>query len=108
MKLYTAGKKQQFFLIIQINNQYIHVIIDLGAMGNFINKQQTNSYGFLFRKKTKPYTLYTLDRSTINSNKEQMTFETKILTIKILKKHIEDIQFDITIIRTHIVILGAL
>jgi len=55
-----------------------------------------------------PYALYTLDRGTIKSNEGQMTFETKVLTMKMLKGHTENIQFDITTIKTHVIIFGTL
>jgi len=107
MELCIIRKGQQLFLIAQINNQYIYIIIDSGATSNFINKQQANSYDFSFRKKMKPYVLYILDGGAIRSNEGQVTFETKVLTMKMLKGHIEDIQFNITIIGTHTIVLGA-
>jgi len=83
------------------------MMIDSGATSNFINKQQANGYGFLLRKKMELYALYILDRSAIKSNKRRVTFETKILIIKMLKKHIENIQFNIITIGIHIVVFGA-
>jgi len=56
----------------------------------------------------KLYALYALNEGIIKSNKGQMIFKTKILIMKILKKHTKDIQFDITTIGTHTIILNAL
>jgi len=83
-------------------------MIDSDVTGNFINKQQANSYGFPLRKKIELYALYALDGGTIGSNEKQVIFKIKILIIKILKGYTEDIQFNIIIIGTHSVVLSAL
>jgi hypothetical protein len=91
MELCVAGKEHQLFLIAQINGQRVHVMIDSGATGNFIDKQQATEFGFPLEKKQELYTLYALNRGTLGLDKGQVTFKTKVLTMKMLRGHIEDI-----------------
>jgi RNase H-like domain found in reverse transcriptase/Reverse transcriptase (RNA-dependent DNA polymerase)/Integrase zinc binding domain/Chromo (CHRromatin Organisation MOdifier) domain/gag-polyprotein putative aspartyl protease len=106
MELCVAGKGQQLFLVAQIEGQRMRVMIDSGATGNFMDKDKAAQCGIQLKRKKDPYDLYTLDGSTLGSDGGQVTLETKVLTMKILKGHTEDIQFDITTMGTHAVVLG--
>jgi hypothetical protein len=40
-ELYTVGRGRQLFLIVQLNGRTLRVLIDLGAIGNFIHPKVT-------------------------------------------------------------------
>jgi hypothetical protein len=66
-------------------------MIDSGATGNFIDRQQITESRFLLKRKQELYALYALDRGTLRLDGGQVTFKTKVLTIKMLKGHTKDI-----------------
>jgi hypothetical protein len=47
--------------------QSIHILLDTGAMGNFINTKYIRVKEITLRNKKKPYTLGTLDNSDIGN-----------------------------------------
>jgi hypothetical protein len=81
-------------------------MIDSGATGNFIDTQVATNNGFRILAKKNPYSLFTVDGDTIGSNKGKVTHETDWLSMKMLRGHTEEIQFDLVAMGTHAVILG--
>jgi hypothetical protein len=81
-------------------------MIDSGATGNFIDTQVASDNGFKILRKREPYRLSVIDGETIGSNKGMVTHETDALEMKMLKGHVEEIQFDLVAMGTHAVILG--
>jgi hypothetical protein len=53
-----------------------------------------------------PYTLFLVDGSEVLTNKGMVTLETRPLKMTILGGYTEEIQFDLVIMGSHMVILG--
>jgi hypothetical protein len=66
-------------------------MIDSDATDNFINRQQATEFGFLLEKKQELYVLYAFDEGTLELDGGRVTFKTKVLTIKMLRRHTKDI-----------------
>jgi hypothetical protein len=81
-------------------------MVDLGATGNFIDTQTAAENGFRTLVRRTPYQLLLVDGDAIGSNKGMVTHQTEPLTMKILRGHTEEIQFDLVTMGTHAVILG--
>jgi hypothetical protein len=69
----------------------LRVIIDSGVIGNFIDTKVVRDNGFKILAKQELYRLYIIDREEIGTNKGIMTYETDLLTMKILKGYTEGI-----------------
>jgi hypothetical protein len=81
-------------------------MVDSGATGNFIDTQTAAENGFRTLVRRTPYQLLLVDGDAIGSNKGMVTHQTEPLTMKILRGHTEEIQFDLVTMGTHAVILG--
>ena len=81
-------------------------MVDSGATGNFLDIKEAEKHGIKGVKKEQPYQLLVVDGEAIGSNKGMVTHETNRLTMKMLKGHTEEIQFDLVAMGNHVVILG--
>lgn len=82
-------------------------MIDCGATGNFIDEQVAMNNGFGILKKKDPYKLFTIDGDTAGPDQGEVTRETERMEMRVLKGHTEEIQFDLTTLGGHQVILGV-
>lgn len=81
-------------------------MIDSGATGNFMDHDAVLDNGFKLVKKVQPYRLFVIDGSSIGSNKGTVTLQTDRMTMKTLRGHTEDIEFDVTSLGSHKLVLG--
>ena len=88
-----------------INGKTILAMIDSGATSNFMCTRTREWDGVVTQKKRKPYRLGLVDGSHTSSESGWVTTETKPLLMEI-DDHTEWIQFDVTYLGMHEVILG--
>ncbi len=81
-------------------------MVDSGATGNFMDHTTAIRHGFKLVRKERPYHLFALDGDAIGSKNGQVTIQTDKLDMKTLRGHTEDIEFDVTNLGTHKLVLG--
>jgi len=106
-ELCATGRGRQLFLIIHLNGRTLRALIDSGSAGNYIDMQTAINNGLRILKKRDPYRLVLVDGGPIESNRGQVTYGTDWITMKVLRGHTEEIQFDLTSLQTYQVVLGA-
>jgi hypothetical protein len=101
----TEGSFGQLRCDVEINGEMLPAMIDSGATGNFMCSTTAEWDSVPTQKKRRPYRLGLVDGSHTSSEDGWVTTETKSLEMKI-GTHSEWIQFDVTYLGTHEVILG--
>ena len=105
-ELCVAGIGKKLYLVVHIKGRTLRAMIDSGATGNFIDQEAVLNNGFRTKRKKKPYQLTTLDGGALGPDQGRVSLETEQMVMKSVRGHTEDIQFDVTTLGTHIVVLG--
>lgn len=82
-------------------------MVDSGATGNFMDHTTAMNNGFRLVKKELPYHLFAIDGDTIGHKDGSVTLQTDWLNMKTLRGHTEDIEFDVTNLGAHKLVLGV-
>jgi hypothetical protein len=105
-ELNATGGSGQLFCTIRICGKTAGAMIDSGATGNFISPTAVSKMGLRTQVKMEPYTLRTVDGSTIDQDNGIVRVETPHLRMSMHQGHEETISFDVVPLGGHQVILG--
>ena len=88
----------------QVNETWARTLIDTGATANFLSSEFTKKVKILLQKKSNVYAVTDIDEKSLEYNEEKVDHEMEEIRLCI-RSHINDMQFNITLIRQHDVIL---
>ena len=77
----------------------------MSVMVNFLSSEFVKKAKISLQKKSDVYTVTDIDEKSLEYNEEKINHKTEEIRLHI-RSHINDMQFDIMLIRQHDVILG--
>ncbi len=87
-----------------INGKTAHIMIDSGAIGNFINPNYVRRHNLRIQQKSTSIPLDTIDGQPVRQGK----LEEQTTTVQLnFEHHLEDMQFDLLQISSYDAILGS-
>lgn len=105
-QLCATGDHRQLFFWVVVEGKVVQAMMDSGAQGNFISPDIAVLHRFPTQVKEDPYQLTVVDGTSTSYQDGNVNVETEPLVMITPSGHTEEIQFDVTEIGQHQIILG--